>query len=780
MVALPVGTVTHSVHVRSGMQTRAPRSSGGGCVWVTVMRLMAEEPLNPEPPAADAQGSPVGHPGTRSPEAHAPAGVDGVAGLVARISEHKIVQWVLAYVGAAITIAHGEELLAHAFEWNESIARGLMALLVAGFPVVLGLAWFHGHKGLTRVSKSELMVGSILLLISASLLVTLVRPPTHASQASGPAERRGSGALPASSSPAAAAASASPSVARTASLKPRIAVLPFENLSPDPNNAFFTEGVHEEILTELANHAPGLEVISSTTMATYRGKPVTVQTLAHDLDCAYVLEGSVRREGSEVRLTVQLIDARNDSHVWASDYDRRLVSAMALEREVAAAVTSQLSLKFAGGMREEGLATNPVAYDLYLKARTAESGAPGTGSQTALNEALALLDQAIQKDPSFARAYLERMSLRVQLFLYNYAGPGEVLPQAEADLAAAQRIAPSDPTVTAFAGVMAYATLDYARALQLFETAETEGLADPELLNWKNNLLFAMGRYPEAAALSGRLADLDPKNQSAQRWWVYLLMELHEYQEALRIVDALAAREPADWQDERAMVLGYAGGNFGPRHAEFAALPPWRTAQDVQSHFEMASIELPLQHRFQDFRQLIDRSPIQEWRCVYHTWPLYRVGNLPVADDRGWMDLILGDRTQARLDGQRIDAFLKRTPETKWNRWFRTMLRADAQLFEGDADAANTSAGVAVALTRATPDVSDQMDAYVWSTMILSWGVHKDEAVKRLTELSTSVPGLWPGEIPADPKFSVPLAEHAGYRELTARLAEQMRALGLK
>lgn len=230
------------------------------------------------------------------------------------------------------------------------------------------------------------------------------------------------------------------------------------------------------------------------------------------------------------------------------------------------------------------------------------------------------------------------------------------------------------------------------------------------------------------------------------------------------------------------MILGYAGGDFAPRHSELAPLiqKSWRTAQDVQSSFQIVSIELPLQHRFQDFRTLIDESPVEDWRSTYHLWPLYRAGRMPVADERGWMDLILGDSTQARRDGERIEAFLKRTPGTKWNRWFRGMLRADAQLFMGDAEVADRTAANAVALARSGPDVSDQMDAYIWSVMVLSWSDRKEEAVRRLDELSTSVPGLWPGEIVADPKFSVPLQQQAGYRTLTARLTAQMQALALK
>ncbi len=162
------------------------------------------------------------------------------------------------------------------------------------------------------------------------------------------------------------------STPEAAMTRPRIAVLPFENLSPDPNNAFFTDGMHEEILTALANGVPGLDVISRTTMDTYKGKVVTTPTLAKELHCNYVLEGSMRREGSQVRLALQLIDARSDNHIWARDFNRKLVNAMALESEVAGAVAAQLSVKLASGSSVPAPDTDPAAFDLFLKARSAE------------------------------------------------------------------------------------------------------------------------------------------------------------------------------------------------------------------------------------------------------------------------------------------------------------------------------------------------------------------------------------------------------------------------
>jgi TolB-like protein len=572
---------------------------------------------------------------------------------------------------------------------------------------------------------------------------------------------------------------------RSSALKPRIAVLPFDNLSPDPSNAFFTDGVHEEILTTLANRASGLEVISRTTMNSYKGRSVAVQTLARELDCNYILEGSVRREGREIRLTLQLIDARNDSHLWAQDYDRKLENTMALESEIAAAVAAQLSLRFADTLPAATSTSNPLAYDLYLKARATEANARQDDSVEGYHSAERLLDRAIEIDPNFVRARLQRMALHLRLFLYNYASADDMLALAHRDLDATRRLAPSDPTVTGWSAVLAFAEMNYASALELFDSAEAAGLADPELLDWKHILLYSMGKYPAAVALSQRLADLDPKNEDAQvRWW-YMLISMHEYREALALADTGIIRGQAAeaWKVNRATVLFYGGGNLEPRKASFAPTltEPWRTAQDLQDNISNAFFELFLEHRFKDLRTLIDQVPqVEDWNCRYIDWTVYRIGLTPVADTRGWADLLLGDREATRHDGQRILDYLQRHPDTKWSRWFHLMLRADAQLFLGDGRAANRTAAEAVALTRLTPDVSDQMNAYVWSTHILAWTDAKQDAVKRLVELSTSVPGLWPGEITGNPIFSMPLAQLDGYKELSERLSAQMRGLQLK
>jgi len=623
--------------------------------------------------------------------------------------------------------------------------------------------------------NSKLIAAGLLVVLIGGLIVWL------SGRSSAPAlvESSVNGATPAASTAPVGETAAASDAAAALSPKPRIAVLPFENLSPEPGNALFTDGLHEEVLTSLANQAAGLEVISRTTMATYKGKSVTMQALAAELHCSYVLEGSVRREGNQVRLSLQLIDARHDTRVWGQDFDRKLVSAMALESEVAAAVAAQLSLRFTGA--DSLSSANPQAFELYLKAKAAFPNAHTREENLAV---LRILDEAIKLDPGFVRAYMTRMDFRSELFLDNLLPPEEALPEAHRDLAAAQRLAPASPTVKAYAAVLAFIERDYSKALTLFETAESQGLADPELLNWKNELLFALGRYPEAVALSRRLADLDPRNEAAQALWWYMLMEMHQYADALHLADIGLARgrDVADWQESRATVVFYGGGNLEPLRAILADVEkkPLRTQGEVDDNLGDYIEFFSLEHRFQDFRTHLDGITVPSWNCVYIDWKLHRVGYTPVADVRGWNDLLLGDHEAAKLEGQKILDFLEKTPETRWNGWYREILRADAQLFMGDVAAAKRTVDAALALTRGTPDVSDQMNATIMRVRILAWSDDKEEAVKQLAELSTSVPGLWPGEIGGDAVYSIPLAPLASYRELTARLSAQMRASGIK
>src|SRR5215469_7679026 len=168
-------------------------------------------------------------------ETSTPADIPNPMGFWHRIQEHKILQWGLGYVGAAIAIAHGQELLADAFDWPHLIGRVLMSVLVVGLPVVLTLAWYHGHRGLKRIGQGELTIIALLVLIGAGLLVVLVRAPTEASAGHRAGGVPDSGAI-VSTSMRATAPAASPQGTS-------LAVLPFADMSPQHDQEYFSDGL---------------------------------------------------------------------------------------------------------------------------------------------------------------------------------------------------------------------------------------------------------------------------------------------------------------------------------------------------------------------------------------------------------------------------------------------------------------------------------------------------------------------------------------------------------
>src|SRR4029077_4990495 len=182
-----------------------------------------------------------------------------------------------------------------------------------------------------------------------------------------------------------------------------IAVLPFENLSDDKGAAYFAEGIQDEILTKLASIAD-LKVISRTSTARYKSKPEDLRTVSQQLGVANVLEGSVQKAADKVRVNVQLIDARADSHLWAKTYDRDIKDVFAVESEVAQEIADSLQAKLSPA-EASTLATHPTedtaAYDLFLKGEFQLRAANVSLRPDSFDQAIAWYQQAIARDPNF-------------------------------------------------------------------------------------------------------------------------------------------------------------------------------------------------------------------------------------------------------------------------------------------------------------------------------------------------------------------------------------------
>ena len=252
--------------------------------------------------------------------------------------------------------------------------------------------------------------------------------------------------------PVAASSTITPAAVPAAPSAPEksIAVLPFENLSSDQENAFFADGVQDQILTDLSRIAD-LRVTSRTSVMRYRGKgDLRLREIARELGVTYILEGTVQRSGNKVRVTAQLIDTKTDAHLWADKYDRDLADVFGIQSEVATAIAAQLKAKLTPIERaaiEEKPTTDFAAYDLYLRAKALEQSnnsmmLPATPDNP--RQAVRLLEEAVTRDPKFLQAYC--LAVRICDAL-SFSAKGEEAKQyrarAEANLSAAVRLAPA-------------------------------------------------------------------------------------------------------------------------------------------------------------------------------------------------------------------------------------------------------------------------------------------------------------------------------------------------
>jgi len=293
-----------------------------------------------------------------------------------------------------------------------------------------------------------------------------------------------------------------------------IAVLPFENLSEDKTNAFFADGVQDEILTDLAKIAD-LKVISRTSVIGYRDTAGrNLRKIGQELGVAHLLEGSVQRSGNRVRLNAQLIDARNDAHLWAQTYDRDLADIFTIQSEIAKAIADQLQAKLSPSERqaiERAPTSNLAAFDLYARAKALLRIAnPGKAEWL---QAIDLLDQAVARDPSFFDAYCQLATAHGQLYSLDFDRTPARFALAAAAAEAAGRLRPdAGETHLARARNLYYGPRDYQSALAELELAGRTLPNDPQLAELKGYIERRQGRWDESTRDLERAIELDPRN----------------------------------------------------------------------------------------------------------------------------------------------------------------------------------------------------------------------------------------------------------------------------
>jgi TolB-like protein/Flp pilus assembly protein TadD/class 3 adenylate cyclase len=288
-----------------------------------------------------------------------------------------------------------------------------------------------------------------------------------------------------------------------------IAVLPFENRSEDKANAYFADGIQDEILTRLSKIAD-LKVISRTSTQHYKSAPENLPEIARQLGVAHILEGSVQKSGDAVRVNVQLIKAANDSHLWADTFDRKLTDVFAIESEIAKSIADTLKAKLTDS-EEHAISARPTentkAHQFYLKGRYFWNKRTGPDLQTAID----YFKQAIEQDSNYALAYAGLADSYVLLSYYGVGTLQQSIPPANA---AAQKALELDPTLAephSTLGLILYSAFDFSQSKKEFERAIALDPNDATAHQWfGNGPLIVTGEFDRAIAEGKRAVELDP------------------------------------------------------------------------------------------------------------------------------------------------------------------------------------------------------------------------------------------------------------------------------
>jgi TolB-like protein/Tfp pilus assembly protein PilF len=454
------------------------------------------------------------------------------------LRRRKVVQWGIAYVAGAWVLLQVLGFAADAFAWPAITKQLAMLGLAVGLPIVVALAWFHGDRGQQRVTGPELAVLTLLLLVGGGLLWLYAKRSAPTTTA------------------ATAVKSIAPSLAADA--RPSIAVLPFENRSDVQKDAFFVDGIHDDVLTQLTK-VGALKVIARTSVEQFRDTTLTTKEIGEKLGVTKVLEGGVQRAGDRVRVTVQLIDAATDAHLWAENYDRELTAAniFAIQSEVAIAIAGALkaTLTPAEQARAYAIPTHSLeAWQAYQLGKQRMS----SRTSAALSQAAEKFRRAISLDPTFALAWSGLADTLTLQIVYAGTPRDAGLVDAEAAVTRALELDPHLAEAWTAAGAIADSQFQLERAETMYRRAIALNGNYATAHQWLSITLSDLGRRQEAVVEAERAVALDPLSAVINSRLGVARGEVGRFQDALVALNHAIEIDPA-------MVAAYI--NLGELHA---------------------------------------------------------------------------------------------------------------------------------------------------------------------------------------------------------------------
>jgi TolB-like protein/Tfp pilus assembly protein PilF len=443
--------------------------------------------------------------------------------LVSELRRRNVLRMVVLYVVAAWLILQVAEVMIGLVKLPDWIGPAILGLLAVGFPIALIFSWFYEitAEGISldkdvdvAESISKLTGRRLDFLVISLLSAALILFAWNTWWPSVPTDRS-------------------------------IAVMAFENMSNDPEQEYFSDGLSEELLNLLAQ-TPELRVISRSSSFSFKGKGIAIPTVAAQLNVAHVLEGSVRKMGNRVRITAQLIDARSDSHLWSETYDRELDDIFAVQDEIAAAISDALRVKLAlvADKRVQPTAikaANTDAYDAYLRGRALIR----LRGKENLENAIRHLGRSLRLDENFAPAHAELAIASLLAHGYDRSTSMEEVSRiAISHLDRAQQLAPDLAKGYAGHALLAYLAGDPETQISYARKALASNPSDVDAMNWLQMALSTLGRYEEADETLQHMLATDPLSFIGRMNYARWLSKKGQVKEAHELANQLLAQDP--------------------------------------------------------------------------------------------------------------------------------------------------------------------------------------------------------------------------------------------
>jgi TolB-like protein/tetratricopeptide (TPR) repeat protein len=443
-------------------------------------------------------------------------------GLVSELRRRNVLRMAVLYVVAAWLIMQVAGVLIDLGSLPEWTGPIILPLLAVGFPIALIVSWFYEltpegislEKDVEAAESITHATGRRMDFLVISLLCAAVILFAYDKWWIGPAPEKS------------------------------IAVLPFENMSADPEQEYFSDGISEELLNLLAK-IPELTVISRSSAFSFKGKGIAIPTVAAQLNVAHVLEGSVRKTGNRVRINAQLIEASSDSHLWSETYDRELDDIFAVQDEIAAAISNALKVKLtlaAGEVVQPTVikAANTAAYDAYLRGRELIHH----GGREAMEDAVHHLERSLRLDNDFAPAHAQLAIATVLLTTVVMSPRQEARRKAVLHLDHAQELEPDLAEAHLGRALVAHYSSDNESTVEHARKALASNPNYIDAMVWLQDALGHLGRYEETDTILERMLVTDPLSDTVRAEYAHSLGGQGRTEEAHELADQLLAQNP--------------------------------------------------------------------------------------------------------------------------------------------------------------------------------------------------------------------------------------------